>query len=1088
MAIALVQKTAQQFYDGVTTASRTITGVTAGNLVTATVAVVSQPNTTPVPALPTPSGWTAAIAPTGATGIEAYRGICAIFYKQNAASGSHTIDFTGASAWPLDSYGEITLEEWSGAETSGVLDVVASSALATPNTSGTSGTTATTAVAASVAIAVGNPGGASPTALSSPAATGYTSIDTEPSNATHTAYQASYKILSATATQSASWTWTGNNAWIGIIAVFKGASAPPPSNPILAATELPPIGHDFEYELAGFQHSPMRLDNETAVGAEEVTALPPAGRDFDYELAGYQQDSVVADNSEAAGLIHDDLTPAGRDFDFQLEGYQQPPISDDYSDPDRAINSAHFDLTQEGRNFDYELVGYQQGTVSEVEVIDPTQLGTIHDALPPLGRDFDYELAGFQHVPIAAPAAPGGGPIALVQKTPQLFQNNTTTATRELTGITIGNLLTATVAVISISNTTPVPPLPIPLGWNAAITPVGSTGTEPFRGVVGIYWRIATATIHSINFDGAESLPGSSYAQITIEEWSGAATSNPLDVVATSSLQLPQTSGTSGTTAATSQDDGMALAIGLPGGGAPDNLSTPAATDYTSIDTNPNMSVSVCYETSYKILDAAGTQTASWSWTGDACWTAAIAVFNAGEAPPVPPDQMLPASVDLPPEGRDFEYELEGFQGPPVGPDPVGDDATTNDYFFDIPAEGENFDYELAGYQQGVVGANASQDNVIPCWFEVPQQVTDYGLHLAPFIFVGVGADGIPLFSEVTKWADNPPVLDIVRAYDFQSLPLAANAPPALLSNPSNQYANPPSIQQIFNDIDQGFMRGPVVPDSAVILLSEPSQETDIPTVLWEFSSAYETFSRAPIPPDAFLTESVRTRQDVLPPAGRDFDFDLAGFQRAPPLEDNTASIARAFFDPVPLGRDFDYELTGFQSTPMVDDNEAATADAYYELPPIDRYHDYMMESLQLGIVVDDAGNDPLGLSSAFFDFNPIDRDFNYELSGFQFPIVSADVFDSTLAPSSVYVELPPIGRDFDFDLTGFQSAPLGADHFEVFILMGMVFPAYLEPKIDERDITPYLGQQTSAVRPEILPFDAGGQSFYIPTYRPRRR
>lgn len=225
MTIALVQKTVQQFYNGVTIASRTITGVTAGNLLTATVACASVANTSPVPALPTPTGWTAAIAPTGSTGIDAYRGICAIYYKENAASGSHTIDFSGGAALPTDSYAEITIEEWSGIVTAGALDVVSNSALATPQTAGTSGTTAATAVATSVHIAVGVPGGGSQSALSSPATTGYTAIDTSASNAVNTAYDASYKILSATGAQTASWTWTGNGAWCGVGAVFKGTTA-----------------------------------------------------------------------------------------------------------------------------------------------------------------------------------------------------------------------------------------------------------------------------------------------------------------------------------------------------------------------------------------------------------------------------------------------------------------------------------------------------------------------------------------------------------------------------------------------------------------------------------------------------------------------------------------------------------------------------------------------------------------------------------------------------------------------------------------------------------------------------------------------
>lgn len=361
MAIALVQKTTQQFYDGVTTASRTLTGVTAGNLVTATVACVSQPNTSPTPALPTPSGWSVAIAPTGSTGIDAYRGQCAIYYKENASSGSHTIDFSGAAALPTDSYAEITIEEWSGAVTSGALDVVASSALATPNTSGTSGTTSSTTQADGLAIAVGCPGGGSVSALSTPPSSGFTVIDTEPTNSVHTAYDAGYKILAASGTQSASWTWTGDNAWVGVIATFKAASAavaPLPGN----ITELPPIGRNYDYELRAFQSDPVGPANEISHSIECNYELSPFGRDFNFELSGFQAASINSDNNFSTNSFVFDLPPIGRDFNYELRAFQLESGKEDaYSGIALPTHDEGFPL---GRDFNYELAGYQQGIVA----------------------------------------------------------------------------------------------------------------------------------------------------------------------------------------------------------------------------------------------------------------------------------------------------------------------------------------------------------------------------------------------------------------------------------------------------------------------------------------------------------------------------------------------------------------------------------------------------------------------------------------------------------------------------------------------------------------------------------------------------
>lgn len=222
---ALVQKTAQFFFDGVTSTSRSITGVTAGNTLVATVAICSQPNTVPTAAIPTPSGWTAAVAPTGPTSVDSYKPSCAIFYKASAASGTHTLSLP---TLPTDTYGEVTISEWSGLDASAPLDVTASSVVDSSGVGGGTvsagaGTTAATSAAGGVLIVLGSTGGAGSLYLAPPN-TGYTTIDTEPNPNTHLTYGSAYKLLSGSGTQTAGWTWSGNANHVGLQAAFKNAS------------------------------------------------------------------------------------------------------------------------------------------------------------------------------------------------------------------------------------------------------------------------------------------------------------------------------------------------------------------------------------------------------------------------------------------------------------------------------------------------------------------------------------------------------------------------------------------------------------------------------------------------------------------------------------------------------------------------------------------------------------------------------------------------------------------------------------------------------------------------------------------------
>lgn len=221
---ALVQKTSQFFFDGVTSTSRSITGVTAGNTVVATVAMCSQPNTSPTAAVPTPSGWSVGIAPAGATGISAYRPVAAIFYKANAASGTHTVSLP---TLPTDTYGEVTIEEFSGLDTTTPLDQTSSNVTTSATSSAGVGTPSASSALGGVNVTIASTGGGSVTGFGNPTSS-YTPIDSEPNPNVHMTYAAAYKIQGASSvTHSATYGFTGTSEFVGVQASFKNASGGP---------------------------------------------------------------------------------------------------------------------------------------------------------------------------------------------------------------------------------------------------------------------------------------------------------------------------------------------------------------------------------------------------------------------------------------------------------------------------------------------------------------------------------------------------------------------------------------------------------------------------------------------------------------------------------------------------------------------------------------------------------------------------------------------------------------------------------------------------------------------------------------------
>lgn len=226
--MAFVQKTSQFFFDGVTGTTRSITGASSGSALFALVSMCSQPNPNPTAAVPDPTaggGWTRAVGPTGATTVDSYKPATAIFYKANVSSGTHTIAWANGTL-PTDTYGEVTIVEWDGLDTSSPLDVTSfanfNSSGGGGTTAGNTGTSAASSALGGVVFVVGNAGGAGALLVHPPST--YTSIDTEPNASVHLTYGSAYKAVTGSGTQTAGWTWSGNANFQGVLAAFKNAS------------------------------------------------------------------------------------------------------------------------------------------------------------------------------------------------------------------------------------------------------------------------------------------------------------------------------------------------------------------------------------------------------------------------------------------------------------------------------------------------------------------------------------------------------------------------------------------------------------------------------------------------------------------------------------------------------------------------------------------------------------------------------------------------------------------------------------------------------------------------------------------------
>lgn len=223
--MSLVQKTTFAIAGG-TSGSGTLNGVVAGNTL---VVLGSYTRTGASNAQLTPSDSVAGtlsvgIAPTLLTTVDGPTG-AGIWHALSVASGTHVVTFTDTTGI----YGTFTVAEFSNITS---LDKTTSNgnSSAASSTGGNTGTTVATTVSTELivaALAVECGVGKTNAGISTPATSGYTSLAVQQNTGTNTGGEQSYKEVSSTGTQTASWTWTADtsmHAWQGVIATYVESS------------------------------------------------------------------------------------------------------------------------------------------------------------------------------------------------------------------------------------------------------------------------------------------------------------------------------------------------------------------------------------------------------------------------------------------------------------------------------------------------------------------------------------------------------------------------------------------------------------------------------------------------------------------------------------------------------------------------------------------------------------------------------------------------------------------------------------------------------------------------------------------------
>ena len=141
------------------------------------------------------------------------------YAKVTTSSGTFTITLSMAGSTSGNYYCSDAIE-WSNVTAATPVYDVTLTAVGSGMSQNT-GTTATTTQANDLVLAVLSGDGGNPMNISTPASAGYTSLAVQQNASAHIGFEASYKTVAATGTQSAAWTTTVTSTWSVGIGTFK---------------------------------------------------------------------------------------------------------------------------------------------------------------------------------------------------------------------------------------------------------------------------------------------------------------------------------------------------------------------------------------------------------------------------------------------------------------------------------------------------------------------------------------------------------------------------------------------------------------------------------------------------------------------------------------------------------------------------------------------------------------------------------------------------------------------------------------------------------------------------------------------------
>jgi hypothetical protein len=216
VAIAFVQCT--ELRSGTGTASGTVTA-TAGNALIACVCEY-QPSTNGVLTVSGGGTWTTNLNGTRFSFVEAALASC-----PSATGGSNTISVTATNAGAITAF----ILEFSGMATSSMFEAAGATSNGTATTKTTSALTNTAANAVKIAVVALDGGGN--TAWAS-LGTGWTmpTNGSEPDGTSWFNGASGYKIVSASQSDTESWSRTGTETWAAEIATYLASSGAPPQD------------------------------------------------------------------------------------------------------------------------------------------------------------------------------------------------------------------------------------------------------------------------------------------------------------------------------------------------------------------------------------------------------------------------------------------------------------------------------------------------------------------------------------------------------------------------------------------------------------------------------------------------------------------------------------------------------------------------------------------------------------------------------------------------------------------------------------------------------------------------------------------